>query len=62
MPFIIIIGIIVGVIVIIAIAGLRMDREYERGIIFRLGRFKHVKGPGLYPDLHRALAAQGYGR
>jgi regulator of protease activity HflC (stomatin/prohibitin superfamily) len=25
-----------------------MDREYQRGVIFRLGRFKHVKGPGLY--------------
>ena len=45
MPFI-----AVGIIVIIAIvlAGLRMDREYQRGVIFRLGRFKHVKGPGLY--------------
>ncbi|MCA9032273.1 MAG: hypothetical protein KDA66_15760 [Planctomycetaceae bacterium] len=28
--------------------GLRMDREYERGVIFRLGRFHSVKGPGLY--------------
>jgi len=29
-------------------AGIRMDREYERGVIFRLGRFSSVKGPGLY--------------
>lgn len=36
------------VIVIIVLAGLRMDREYERGVIFRLGRFSSVKGPGLY--------------
>lgn len=28
--------------------GLRMDREYERGVIFRLGRFRGVRGPGLY--------------
>lgn len=28
--------------------GLRMDREYERGVIFRLGRFHSVRGPGLY--------------
>ncbi len=30
------------------IAGLKVDREYERGVIFRLGRFQSVKGPGLY--------------
>ena len=33
---------------VIAVAGLRMDREYQRGVIFRLGRFKQVRGPGLY--------------
>jgi len=32
----------------IVIAGLRMDREYQRGVIFRLGRFSSVRGPGLY--------------
>lgn len=25
-----------------------MDNEYERGVIFRLGRMKGVRGPGLY--------------
>ena len=45
MPLIIL-GIII--VVIVSISGLRMDREYRRSIIFRLGRFKHVKGPGLY--------------
>ena len=34
--------------VVILVAGLRMDREYQRGVIFRLGRFKRVRGPGLY--------------
>jgi regulator of protease activity HflC (stomatin/prohibitin superfamily) len=34
--------------VIVALLGLRMDREYERGVIFRLGRFQSVRGPGLY--------------
>ena len=29
-------------------AGLKIDREYERGVIFRLGRFKGIKGPGMY--------------
>ena len=40
----------VGFIIIVGIyiAGLRIDREYQRGVVFRLGRFKHVKGPGLY--------------
>ena len=41
-------GIGAFIVLVIIIAGLRMDREYERGVIFRLGRFKHVKGPGLY--------------
>ncbi|UZQ55374.1 slipin family protein [Trichothermofontia sichuanensis B231] len=29
-------------------SGLKLDREYERGVIFRLGRVKGVMGPGLY--------------
>jgi regulator of protease activity HflC (stomatin/prohibitin superfamily) len=36
------------IVVFFGLIGLRMDREYQRGVIFRLGRFKHVKGPGLY--------------
>lgn len=32
----------------IALSGLKIDREYERGVIFRLGRFSSIKGPGLY--------------
>ncbi|NJR57048.1 MAG: slipin family protein [Acaryochloris sp. CRU_2_0] len=35
-------------IVAMAVAGLRIDREYERGVIFRLGRFNSIKGPGMY--------------
>ncbi|MBN2210362.1 MAG: slipin family protein [Sedimentisphaerales bacterium] len=34
--------------VIFILAGLRMDQEYQRGVIFRLGRYQSVKGPGLY--------------
>lgn len=30
------------------ISGLKVDREYERGVMFRLGRFQKIKGPGLY--------------
>jgi regulator of protease activity HflC (stomatin/prohibitin superfamily) len=39
-----------GILVLIAIllfASLRILREYERGVIFQLGRFWKVKGPGL---------------
>ena len=32
----------------ILISGLRIAQEYQRAIVFRLGRFKTVKGPGLY--------------
>lgn len=28
--------------------GLKLDREYQRGVIFRLGRLRGVRGPGLY--------------
>ena len=39
---------VVTLVVVVVLAGFRMDREYQRGVIFRLGRFKHIKGPGLY--------------
>jgi len=31
----------------LAVASLRVLREYERGVVFQLGRFWKVKGPGL---------------
>lgn len=30
------------------ILGLRITQEYERAVVFRLGRFLRIKGPGLY--------------
>jgi regulator of protease activity HflC (stomatin/prohibitin superfamily) len=33
---------------VFSVAGLRIAQEYERGVVFRLGRFSRVKGPGLY--------------
>ncbi len=36
------------VLIALAISGLRVAQEYERGVIFRLGRFKGLRGPGLY--------------
>jgi regulator of protease activity HflC (stomatin/prohibitin superfamily) len=40
---------LVGAVFVIAIVGsaLRVLREYERGVMFTLGRFTGVKGPGL---------------
>jgi regulator of protease activity HflC (stomatin/prohibitin superfamily) len=40
------IGIVV--LVILALSGLRIAQEYERGVIFRLGRYIGLRGPGLY--------------
>ncbi|MCL7422675.1 MAG: slipin family protein [Methylobacter sp.] len=36
-----------GILLIILISAFRVLREYERGVIFFLGRFYSVKGPGL---------------
>jgi regulator of protease activity HflC (stomatin/prohibitin superfamily) len=38
------------IIIVIAVlcSGLRVAQEYQRGIIFRLGRFTGSRGPGLY--------------
>jgi regulator of protease activity HflC (stomatin/prohibitin superfamily) len=44
MPFI---ASIVVVIILILAAAIRILREYERGVIFRLGRLVGAKGPGL---------------
>ncbi len=36
------------VIVAFVLSGIRIAQEYERAIIFRLGRFTGIRGPGLY--------------
>jgi regulator of protease activity HflC (stomatin/prohibitin superfamily) len=41
------VGGILVLIAILVIASLRILREYERGVVFMLGRFWRVKGPGL---------------
>ena len=33
---------------VFAIAGLRIANQYERAVVFRLGRYSSTKGPGLY--------------
>jgi regulator of protease activity HflC (stomatin/prohibitin superfamily) len=34
--------------VVIIISGLRVAQQYERGVVFRLGRYRGLRGPGLY--------------
>ncbi len=48
----------VAVLVFILIASVRIMREYERAVIFQLGRFWRVKGPGLIlviPGIQQAV-------
>ena len=33
------------------LSGLRIAQEYQRAVVFRLGRFHSVRGPGLYYNL-----------
>jgi len=40
-------GVIVVFILIVVLNSVRVLREYERGVIFRLGRFVGTRGPGL---------------
>jgi regulator of protease activity HflC (stomatin/prohibitin superfamily) len=37
----------VAILVLVIISSVRVMREYERAVIFQLGRFWKVKGPGL---------------
>ena len=57
-------GAIIGVVVflflvlIVASAAIRIAQEYERGVVFRLGRFTGVRGPGLFmmiPFIERSV-------
>lgn len=45
MPFL---DILLIALVVIFLSGLRVAQQYERGVIFRLGRYRGLKGPGLY--------------
>jgi len=40
-------GIALLLLVILLVSAIRILREYERGVVFMLGRFHKVKGPGL---------------
>src|SRR5512144_385752 len=40
-------GILIALVVVLLFTAFRVLREYERGVVFMLGRFHSVKGPGL---------------
>jgi regulator of protease activity HflC (stomatin/prohibitin superfamily) len=42
------ITVVVLAILVILLSGLRVAQEYERGVVFRLGRYAGLRGPGLY--------------
>src|SRR5580692_7982382 len=39
---------VIAAVVVVALTGLRVAQEYERGVVFRLGRYQGLRGPGLY--------------
>ena len=39
---------VIFVVVVLLLSGIRIAQEYERAVIFRLGRFSGIKGPGIY--------------
>jgi len=47
MQFFITIGIATAVVIVLLYNTIKILKEYERGVIFFLGRFQSVKGPGL---------------
>jgi regulator of protease activity HflC (stomatin/prohibitin superfamily) len=40
-------GIIIGFIALLLFSSIKILNEYERGVVFLLGRFQRVKGPGI---------------
>jgi regulator of protease activity HflC (stomatin/prohibitin superfamily) len=45
---ILLLSVVVFIVVIFVWSGLRVVQQYERGVIFRLGRLQGAKGPGLF--------------
>src|ERR1700736_194819 len=48
MGAVIVVVVILLIILVIAVNTIRIAREYERGVVFRLGRLIDLKGPGLF--------------
>jgi regulator of protease activity HflC (stomatin/prohibitin superfamily) len=54
----VVIGVLVAIGLLIAAASVHVLREYERGVVFRLGRLSQLKGPGvilLVPFINRLV-------
>ncbi|WP_240466387.1 SPFH domain-containing protein, partial [Arhodomonas sp. KWT] len=48
----------IAIVLAVVISAFRVFREYERGVVFMLGRFWKVKGPGLrlvFPVIQQAV-------
>lgn len=41
-------GVFVLFVIVVGVSGLRVANEYERAVVFRLGRLMGTRGPGLY--------------
>jgi regulator of protease activity HflC (stomatin/prohibitin superfamily) len=39
---------IAAIIILFFLSGIRIAQEYQRAVIFRLGRYQGIKGPGMY--------------
>jgi regulator of protease activity HflC (stomatin/prohibitin superfamily) len=49
MPPTYVVLIAVGIaLLLLALSGIRVCQEYERAVVFRLGRYQSIRGPGLY--------------
>ena len=44
----ILMGVVAFILLILVYSGLRVVQQYERGVVFRLGRLQGAKGPGLF--------------
>jgi len=42
------VAVVLLILLVIAFNSIRIAREYERGVVFRLGRLINLKGPGLF--------------
>jgi regulator of protease activity HflC (stomatin/prohibitin superfamily) len=39
---------VIALLALIALSGIRVAQEYERAVVFRLGRYRETRGPGLF--------------
>jgi regulator of protease activity HflC (stomatin/prohibitin superfamily) len=40
--------IVIVIVIVVLLSGLRIAQEYQRGVVFRLGRYTGLRGPGIY--------------